>query len=163
MPSTDKEPNTANQRQQRSRLRWAGLIVISVVSVALVLVSTVQILRATIFPPTPPTDFSCREGTRELYHSISIARERAAFRTLPEREALAAFRGDLQPIWNQAPSVRALCDQEKDREALKALRSVELLRYAEERAVRYGSLDLTRVRGLTPTLVDALGPSTKEN
>ncbi len=153
----------ADQRQQRSKLRWAGLIVISVVSVALVLVSTVQILRATLFPPTPPTDFSCREGTQELYRSISIARERAAFRTLPEREALAAFRGDLQPIWNQAPSVRALCDQEKDREALQALRSVELLRYAEERAVRYGSLDLTRVRGLTPKLVDALGPSTKEN
>lgn len=161
MPPEDEQP--APSRPPRSLWRWAGLIVISVAAFGLAGASTYQILGSTLFPPTPPIDMSCREGTRALYLSIGEARERAVGRTLPELDALAAFRDDLKPIWNLAPSVRALCEKDNDREALKALRSVEILRFAEERAVRYVSLDLTRVRWRAPRLVEALGSPTQEN
>jgi hypothetical protein len=46
--------------------------------------------------------------------------------------------------------VRTIC--QGDLPALKALRTIELLRYAEERAVRYEALDLSRLRQRVPAL-----------
>jgi hypothetical protein len=57
--------------------------------------------------------------------------------------------------------VRALCKKDGDEAALQALRSVELLRYAEERAVRYNAIDLTKWRQLTPKLISDLSSEKK--
>lgn len=163
MPKDDTRKEGA--RPQRSLLRRAGLALVSVLFVLLAFVSTSQILKAAFFPDVNLTtlEFTCRDGTRALYKQVEEARALARKRTLPEREALRQFRSDLDPIWSQAPDVRALCQKNDDLKALKALRSVELLRYAEERVVRTSALDLQKMRQRTPDQVNALGPLNEEN
>lgn len=140
----------------RSPLRKAGLVLIVIASVYLSAVSTYQILNTTLFPDPGTTKYSCREGTKALYESVARARMRTAALAHPEREALALFRDELAPTWKQAHAVRAACSQDNDRKALQTLRSVTFLRYAEERAVRYQAIDLTRFRKQAPEEVRAL-------
>lgn len=140
----------------RSPLRKAGLVLIVVASVYLSAVSAYQILHTTLFPDPGTTRYSCREGTKVLYESVARARHRTATLAKPEREALALFRSELAPIWKQAHAVRAACAKDNDQKALQTLRSVTLLRYAEERAVRYQAIDLTRWRKRAPEEVLAL-------
>lgn len=140
----------------RSPLRKVGLVLILVVSVYLSAVSTYQILSTTLFPDPGTTQYSCREGAKVLYESVARARQQTAALDKPEREALALFRRELAPTWAQANAIAAACTKDNDQQALKALRSVTLLRYAEERAVRYQAIDLTRFRKQAPDEVLAL-------
>jgi len=146
----------------RSLPRVIGLAVISLVALGLATVTTYTVVKDTLFPETPETTFTCRTGTTALFESVQLARKAAAGRNETERLALKKFRSELAPTWSQAPSVRALCEQANDKAGLKAFRSVEMLRYAEERAVRYSALDLSPVRLRTPSLVEALGSESKE-
>jgi hypothetical protein len=138
-------------------------VLVSIASVYLAGVSTYRIFQKTLFPEVVATQHSCRSGTQALYEAIAGARLQAAKSTQPERVALRAFRKQLDPIWRQAPAVRVRCQEDRDQEALEAFRMVELLRYAEERAVRYNAIDLTKWRVRAPELVGALNGPEKKN
>lgn len=156
------ETGQSGRLPSRSLPRVIGLVVIAVVAVTLACVTTYTVVRDTLFPETPETSFTCRSGTVALFESVQSARRSAADRNESERLALEKFRSELEQLWSQAPTVRALCEKENDQAGLEAFHSVELLRYAEERAVRYSALDLSKVRLRTPELVHALGSESKE-
>ncbi len=130
--------------------RRAGILVAAALSVSFAATCTWQIIAAVWFPPQPATDLSCRRGLLSLIDSVERARRLAAQESSGERAALANFRDAVEPEWRYLPTIRAKCTE--DREALDALRTVELLRYAEERAVRYEALDLSRLRQQVPLL-----------
>lgn len=155
MTGSESSPKP-NRLPPRSPLRIAGLVLVGALSVYLAGASTRRIFQATLFPDPGKTEYSCREGTKALYESVERARTRTASLAKPEREALAIFRQELEPTWKQVHAVRAACSNDGDRQALQTLRSVTLLRYAEERAVRYQAIDLTRWRKQAPQEVLAL-------
>lgn len=154
--SGSDSPTKANRLPPRSPMRVAGLVVVGALSVYLAGVSTWRIFQTTLFVDPGQSEYTCREGTKALYESVERARTRTASLAKPEREALAIFRRELEPTWKQVHAVRAACAKDQDRKALKTLRSVTLLRYAEERAVRYQAIDLTRWRKQAPQEVLAL-------
>lgn len=121
-------------------------------------VSTYQIIKPTLFPDPVPTALTCRKGALELYGSLRSARLNALGHDKSEREALTEFRNSLLPVWRQEPAIRRICIKDGDKQALAALRTLERLRYAEERAVRHSSNDLSHLRAKTPALVSALAP-----
>lgn len=153
-------PEEPPKRPGRSPARTIGLAVIGLCSVYVAAASTYRIFQETLFPEISHTDYTCRTGTTALYEAVEHARHLAADSARPERAALEAFREHLIPVWEQAPAVRQKCETDGDQEALRAFRTVELLRYAEERAVRYNAIDLTKWRLRAPELVGALGVST---
>ncbi len=148
--STDPAPAPQAARPRRGAVHRAGLILVAALSVAFATVCTTQIVLAVWFPPEPPWDVSCREGLKGLIGAVERARANAAAEAGGERRALLGFRESLEPEWSRAATVRSLC--RNDPPAMKALRTIELLRYAEERAVRYEALDLSRLRQRVPAL-----------
>ncbi len=155
MASPDGNQHSATP-PPRSPLRKAGLVVVTALAVWVAVVSSYRIISSTIFAKPGKSELSCREGTRELYESVERARTKTAALAKPEREALAIFRKEVEPVWRQMEGVRSACQSDKDTQALQTLRSVTLLRYAEERAVRYQAIDLTRWRKEAPEQVNAL-------
>lgn len=139
------------------------MAVVAALAVALTAGASVQILRAVFAPPGAgpwgePGPGACRMGVRALLAGVDRARGQAAARGEGEREALAAFRRALEPEWSHAADIAASCRRGRDVAALTAFRQVELLRYAEERAVRYEALDLSLLRRRAPALVGSLAP-----
>lgn len=149
------------QEVRRGRPRFArlGLYAVGALSVWVAGTCTAQILMVTLAPERLPTEEPCQVGTRRLLAAVERARGLSAIGSLPERQALARFRDNLSPDFRTFPSIVAKCKRTGDRSALKALRSIELLRYAEESAVRYSAVDLTRFRRRTPQLVESLSGS----
>lgn len=138
--------------------RRVGLIVVGLLAVALSATCTVQIVLAVWFPSYQTEGVSCRSAVLGLVAAVQRARDQAATESPQgERAALAVFRQALEPEWDDLPSVRAAC--EGDGQAQKALRTVELLRYAEERAVRYEALGLSPLRQRALALQRELGQS----
>jgi hypothetical protein len=86
----------------------------------------------------------CYEGLDGLIRAVRRARRAAGAEPAGERAALARFREQLQPEWAYRAGLGRSCRD--DPEALRALRDVDRLRYAEEHAVRYESVDLARRR-----------------
>jgi len=140
------------------RVRQVALGLVAVLALALTAGASAQILLAVFAPPSLGEQAECRPGVRSLLAGVGRARGHAAARGEGEREALAAFRRALEPEWSAAPSIRDACRRQNDRDALAAFRQVELLRYAEEQAVRYEALDLSLLRRRAPALVEALKP-----
>jgi hypothetical protein len=140
----------ARRRPRRSALNRAGLAVIGLASVAFATICTTQIVLTVWFPERPEWNVTCRGGVDKLLSAVERARAQAAIEPTGERAALADFRQALEPEWSRIATVRDRC--QGDPVALKGLRTVELLRYAEERAVRYEALDLSRLRQTVPTL-----------
>jgi len=138
------------------QLRRVALGLVALLAVAVTTGASVQILLAVFSPPNAGEKTECRAGVQALLTGVSRARGQAAARGEGEREALAAFRRALEPEWSSAPTIRNACRKQNDRDALAAFRQVELLRYAEEQAVRYEALDLSLLRRRAPALVEAL-------
>ena len=86
----------------------------------------------------------CRPGVRALIDAVRRARQAAAEETGGEKPALGRFRATLAPAWRIRPDLTAACAG--DPAAARALKEVDLLRYAEEHAVRYESAELARRR-----------------
>lgn len=147
----EKTPSQAKERMRRIALGSVALLAVAVTTIA-----SAQILLAVFSPPGAGGAASCRVGVRALLTGVERARGQAAARGEGEQAALTAFRRALEPEWSHAAAVLASCRRTKDREALGAFRQVELLRYAEERAVRYEALDLSRLRRRAPDLVESL-------
>jgi hypothetical protein len=127
-------------------------------SIALTVGASAQILLVVFAPEELGGGPSCREGLQGLLVSVDRARGQAAARVDGERASLDAFRRALSPEWSHSPTILADCQKRRDREALVAFRQLELLRYAEERAVRYEALDLSLLRKRAPALVGSLTP-----
>jgi hypothetical protein len=158
--STTAEAPEAPPRRRRSALNRAGLLAIGVLSVAFATICTTRIVLTVWFPERPPWDVTCRTGVDRLLTAVERARAQAAIEPTGERAALEDFRNALEPEWTHLATVRDLC--QGDQAALRGLRTVELLRYAEERAVRYEALDLSRLRQRVPTLRKELtGPKSQ--
>jgi len=139
------------------RARRQGLWLVTVLLIGLTTVASWQILTAVFAPRGAREPAVCRAGIRQLLASVDRARAQAAARIEGERASLRAFRRALEPEWSHAAAIEADCRRQRDRSALAAFRQVELLRYAEERAVRYEALDLSLLRKRAPDLVDPLG------
>ena len=144
---------------RRSRFAQTGLWAVGLVSVAVTAACTYQILHTTLFPSLTQTNLSCHQGLQGLYDSTQQARRQAAEQVEGERLALQDFRDALEPQWRHWATIRARCQRDADSAALSTLRQIELLRYAEERAVRYDALDLSRLRRTTPRAIQALSSS----
>jgi hypothetical protein len=101
---------------------------------------------AEVWGSAPPSPDGCSRGTAALERAIDRARAAYALGAgdEDERTALARFRSALEPEWTQRKAVEAAC--KGDHGAEKHLRDVVALRYAEEHAVRYESLDLAPLR-----------------
>lgn len=143
-------PSGPHASPQRSSARTAGLMGVLVVSVALTSLCTIQILRAALWPEVEPTPHTCQSGLAHLYEAIQGARLAASAELGGERAALAMYRSKIETQWRAYPDVFQKCRALGDASASRALRQVELLRYAEERAIRYEALDLSRLRKTTP-------------
>ncbi|NLE87885.1 MAG: hypothetical protein GX607_15975 [Myxococcales bacterium] len=151
------EPAPAG-RPHLSTARRAGLVVVGLLAVALSVTCTVQIVLAVWFPAQGVPGASCRNGVLSLVAAVQRARDQAAAESPQgERAALGVFRRALDPEWQTLPDVRLAC--EGDDPARRALRTVELLRYAEERAVRYEALGLSPLRQRALALQRELGQS----
>lgn len=149
----------AGARRRRSAANRAGLLAVGVISVAFATICTTQIVLTVWFPERPSWDVTCRSGIDQLLSAVERARAQAATEPSGERAALEDFRNALEPEWARLATVRDRCRGEGDTAALRGLRTVELLRYAEERAVRYEALDLSRLRQQIPTLrTELTGP-----
>ena len=145
-----------NGREERGTARTVALAMLGGFAVWLTVVGTYQVLKQSFWPELRTTHFDCRDGAHSLLQALESARNRASEQTLNEREALSTFRADLEPVWQQAAAIRYTCEMKRDQVALRALRSLELLRYAEERSIRLSAVDLTQLRRSTPRLVSVL-------
>ncbi len=151
------EPSESRTRRpKRGPVRQIALVSLGAFALWLTLAGTYRVLSQSLFASPGKTQHECRDGTVALYSALEQARIRAADLSLNERDAVAKFRLDLEPIWGEVRAISRRCEVRKDKVALKALRSIELLRYAEERSIRLSAVDLTKLRRLTPRLVGAL-------
>ncbi len=130
--------------------------ILSVCAAWLPLAGTYQVLRQSLWADAGTTDYTCRAGASALYEALETARNGTNTLSLGEREAVSLFRTELGLVWQQSHAIVQRCQNDKDKVALRALRSLELLRYAEERSIRLSAVDLTKLRRSTPDLVRAL-------
>lgn len=143
----------------QERARRTGLSAVFALSGALTLTCSIQIILEVFREAPHRPGLDCRAGVRALSNATERAQREAAARLGGETDALAAFRAALDPEWSDARALRATCERAQDAEALRALRAVEVRRYAEERAVRYEAVGLSQARRRAPALVAALTPS----
>ena len=116
---------------------------------------TVQILMQVWGRPLRAATTDCRTSLYGLVVAVERAREAAAREPAGERAALARFRAQLAPEWDQRGAIGLTC--EADAEAHKALAEVDRFRYAEEHSVRYSAVDLAKRRRNVRQLEQRLG------
>jgi hypothetical protein len=121
-----------------------GIGVFATIVSAFTLVCTLQILRQVFYPGWTDAALPCRDAVRGLLAAVQRARAAAAASKGDERAALDQFRAALAPEWSARASLQQACHD--DLTALRALKQVEQLRYAEEHAVRYEAVGLAGLR-----------------
>jgi hypothetical protein len=127
------------------RGRRAGLAIYTIVVGGFTIVCAAQIIYQVWGPADDtPAPIDCRTGVTRLVSAVRRARQAGERETRGERAAVARFREALRPEWDWRASVGRAC--RGDRAALRALGDTDRLRYAEEHAVRYESVDLARRR-----------------
>lgn len=156
MVNLPEELPSAPERRGRGPIRQSALWLLGGLALWLIGVGTLSVLSQSLWPPMEATQYDCRSGAHALLQALEAAREHATDHTLNEREALRAFRADLHPAWGQAHGIVHRCELARDKVALRAIHSLELLRYAEERSIRLNAVELTHLRRTTPRLVKAL-------
>ncbi len=134
--------------------RRGGIAVYSLVVVVFTAVASIQVILQ-VWPPIAfdvPAGASCRPALKGLLTAVKRARAAAAASSDGERAALQQFRSTIAPEWAIRGSLEEVCAG--DPAALKALKLVDRLRYAEEHAVRYEAGDVASLR----RTVDQLEP-----
>ena len=127
------------------RGRRIAIVVFGLIVSGITAIWTFQIIRQVWFTDRAPSaTVDCREGLRSLVDSVRRARQAAAAETGGEQLALARFRAALDDSWRLRGAVGRAC--ESDPAAQKALAELDRLRFAEEHAVRYESVDLAKRR-----------------
>jgi hypothetical protein len=141
----------------RQRLgRRAALVVYWVVVVSISVAAAVSVTLQVFAAPPGPRFASCEDGLRALAAGVDRARAAAAASEGNEDEAIARFRGALDPDWSGLEGVASSCRGKAENE--RALDALERLRYAEEHAVRRESGELAPLRRRVQAVVDALPP-----
>ena len=141
MPDAEQPERPTGARRVGRRAGWG---VYSIILATFAVVCSVQILVANFAPEAGVVAGECRAGVRQLIGAVYRARGAAAQETGGERPALEAFRAALEPEWDGRAGLGEVC--RGDAEALKALKEIDLLRYAEEAVVRYEVVDLAKRR-----------------
>jgi hypothetical protein len=130
-----------------------GISVFGLLVAVFTAVCSVEICLQVWHPAILPSSVGCSAGTLELVDAIEAARVASADQ-VEEHAALARFRGALASAWAHRPALEQSCAGNP--EAIRRLRAVDRLRYAEEHAVRYGAVDLAKrrqeVKRFTPLL-----------
>ena len=143
-------------RGQLGRTLGIGLYAFLVATFTVV--CSVQICLQVWAPHVEPAPFDCSAGTVAMVDAIDSARV-AAENEPNEQAALAKFRGALASTWKYRPALTRACAQSK--EAMRNLRAVDRLRYAEEHAVRYAAVDLAERRHEVKRLITSLRSSSR--
>jgi hypothetical protein len=139
--------------------RTLGVAVYALVVASFTVVCSLQICLQVWAPRVEPAPFDCTAGTVALVQAIDAARVAAASEP-DEQIALSKFRGALAPTWKYRPALTRTCSPNS--EALKHLRAVDRLRYAEEHSVRYAAVDLAQRRHEVQRLMMTLKPSSQQ-
>jgi hypothetical protein len=139
--------------------RTLGVAVYALVVAAFTVVCSVQICLQVWAPRVESPPFDCTAGTVALVDAIDEARLAAANEP-DEQAALAKFRRALEPTWRYRPALTRTCAPNSD--ALRHLRAVDRLRYAEEHAVRYAAVDLAQRRHEVQRLMMTLRQSSQQ-
>jgi hypothetical protein len=159
----DDEPRDADDDRglsvARLRGRRVALALVTVVAVAFIVSSTVQITRAVFgmqLEPLPTgaaagsPEQLCASGIQALARALdradgrrsSVASSVASARS--DGDPAAALRPGLSPEWDRAEEVRTACDAARG--GPSAWASLERLRFAEEQSGRLGREELSSVR-----------------
>lgn len=128
----------------RRRGRRLGIALYSVIMSAFILVCGTQVMYQGFWSPKADTSPDCKSGISSLISALRRARAAAAEEPLGERASLARFRQALLPEWQARGNLSKACGD--DVWARHALSAIDRLRYAEEHAVRYESVDLAPSR-----------------
>jgi hypothetical protein len=107
---------------------------------AIVLGWAVQIIQQVWFRSGAASGTGCRSGVLGLISAVRRARVAAGAETGGERAAVDRFRSALSPEWDARDGLDVACHG--DPLGARALREVDRLRFAEERATRYEAVDL---------------------
>jgi hypothetical protein len=133
--------------------RTLGIAFFGVVVVAFTAIWSTEICLQVWAPPIQPLTVGCAAGTLQLAEAVDAARL-ATSEEPGEQPALARFRAVVAPVWAMRPALGKACG--KDPAAMRQLREVDRLRYAEEHAVRYGAVDLAKRRQEVKHLIPSL-------
>jgi hypothetical protein len=139
--------------------RTLGIAVYALLVAGFTAVCSIQICLQVWAPKVVPAPFDCSAGTVALVDAIDAARLAAANEP-DEQTALAKFRGALAPTWKYRPALTRACAPISN--ALRHLRAVDRLRYAEEHAVRYAAVDLAQRRHEVEQLMMTLRQSSRQ-
>ena len=156
MEAKASDDGSAHSRQLG---RTLGVAMYALVVASFTVVCSVQICLQVWAPSVEPAPFDCAAGTVALVQAIDAARLAAANEP-DEQTALTKFRGALAPVWKYRPALSQTCSPSS--EALRHLRAVDRLRYAEEHAVRYAAVDLAQRRHEVQRLMMTLKPSPQQ-
>jgi hypothetical protein len=151
-PEVDDDPGLS---AARLRGRRVALAFVSIVALAFIGSSTVQIVRAVFGLGIEPLPAGATAGSPEQLcasgiHSLAQALDRAGGRlpslasSADDADTMKALRPGLSPEWDHADEVRTACDAAQG--GRSAWASLERLRVAEEQSGRLGRDDLTSVR-----------------
>jgi hypothetical protein len=150
---------TENATERAHRIgRRLGNVLFTALIGTFTLVCSVQVLKQGFFAEHGNFDSAdCRSGLRSLAESLRRARETTAFASQNERARLEQFRASLLPEWQDRDEILRQCSN--DPWGKQAYHQIERLRWAEEHAVRYESVDLAPSRQTVAALEKTLAQS----
>jgi len=143
--------------QARRRGRRLGIAAYVILLSAFVVTASAEVLHQGFMEQPEDSTLSCRDGLRSLIKALSRARRATASEILGERAAVERFRHALEPEWSERAAIGRNC--RKDAWARHSLVTIDALRYAEEHAVRYESVDLAPNRWRVRKIEQALWPN----
>jgi hypothetical protein len=156
MPAPPPHASPAARKGSRVAIALFALVVAGATAIW-----TLQIVRQVWWPPFRESPVDCRTGLGGLARAVTRARLAAARESGDERAALARFRAALEPEWATRQGVEVRC--RGDVEALRSLKDLDALRYAEEHAVRYEAVGLASLRRRVEAVERKLGPENRTN
>jgi len=139
----------------RRRGRRIGIALYATILSTFIAITGSEVMYQGFTAHTGGTPRDCRTGIRELISALRRARDAALSEPLGERASLDRFRLALLPEWRERSRLTAVCDT--DAWAIDALSAIDQLRYAEEHAVRYESVDLAPSRRHVVAIEQSLG------
>ena len=135
-------PSPAERRRRLGRR--LGIAVFALLIGGFTVICSIQIIQQVWFPQLGPGGPDCSTGTRRLVLALERARRAAAAESGNESAALARFRSQLAPEWNDRALIERACSS--DPGSRRALEDLVELRYAEEHAVRFEAVGLAGLR-----------------
>lgn len=142
--------------QARRRGRRLGIAAYVILLSAFVVTASAEVLHQGFAEQPEDSELSCRDGLRSLIEALHRARRAAASEILGERAAVERFRSGLEPEWSRRAAIGRNC--RRDAWARHSLVTIDALRYAEEHAVRYESVDLAPNRRRVRKIEQAIWP-----